>query len=129
MMPIIFPTSDQLKQDGCKLFVLLTFHINSMPIWCLGNLASREAAIDYQSINQCLFSIQTNNDNIHTFVNMNTERAGKKVLLLIVVSSQIKWLVYFKKTNHIAINPKYTNKSSKRGKHFLFTHIDNFYFF
>ena len=31
-----------------------------------------------QSINQCLLSIQTNNNNIHTFVNMNTERAGKK---------------------------------------------------
>ena len=36
-----------------------------------------------QSINQCLFSIQANNDNIHTFLNMNTERAGKEVILLI----------------------------------------------
>ena len=34
------------------------------------------------SINQCLFSIQTNNDNIHTFVKMNNERAGKEVLFL-----------------------------------------------
>ena len=35
------------------------------------------AACVNQSINQCLFSIQTNNNIIHTFVNMNTERAGK----------------------------------------------------
>ena len=35
------------------------------------------------SINQCLFSIQTDNNNIHTFVNLNTERAGTKVILLI----------------------------------------------
>ena len=36
------------------------------------------------SINQSLFSIQTNNDdNIHTFINMNTERAGNEVILLI----------------------------------------------
>ena len=45
-----------------------------------------------KSINQGLFSIQTNNNNnIHTFVYMNTERAGNKVKLLILVSSQIKW--------------------------------------
>ena len=37
-----------------------------------------------QSINQSLFSIQTsNNNNIHTFVNMNTERAGNEVMLFI----------------------------------------------
>ena len=37
-----------------------------------------------QSINQGLFSIQTNNNNnIHTFVNMNTERIGNEVILLI----------------------------------------------
>ena len=36
-----------------------------------------------QSINQGLFSIQTNNNNnIHTFVYMNTERAGNEVKLL-----------------------------------------------
>ena len=35
------------------------------------------------SINQGLFSIQTNNNNnIHTFVIMNTERAGNEVMLL-----------------------------------------------
>ena len=39
---------------------------------------------DIQSINQGLFCIQTNNNNnIHTFVSMNTERAGNEVLLLI----------------------------------------------
>ena len=37
-----------------------------------------------QSINKGLFSIQTNNNNnIHTFVYMNTERAGNEVKLLI----------------------------------------------
>ena len=37
-----------------------------------------------QSIDQGLFSIQTNNNsNINTFVNMNTERAGNEVILLI----------------------------------------------
>ena len=39
-----------------------------------------------KSINQSrfLFSIQTkNNNNIHTFVYMNTERAGNEVKLLI----------------------------------------------
>ena len=37
-----------------------------------------------QSINQGIFSIQTNNNNnIHTFVYMNTERAGNEVKLLI----------------------------------------------
>ena len=37
-----------------------------------------------QYINQGLFSIQTNNNNnIHTFVYMNTERAGNEVKLLI----------------------------------------------
>ena len=37
-----------------------------------------------QSINQGLLSIQTNNNNnIHTFVYMNTERAGNEVKLLI----------------------------------------------
>ena len=37
-----------------------------------------------KSINQGLFSIQTNNsNNIHTFVYMNTERAGNEVILLI----------------------------------------------
>ena len=36
------------------------------------------------SINQGSFSIQTNNsNNIHTFVYMNTERAGNEVILLI----------------------------------------------
>ena len=35
------------------------------------------------SINQGLFSIQTNNNNIHAFVDINTERAGKEVILLI----------------------------------------------
>ena len=36
------------------------------------------------SINQGLFSIQeNNNNNIHTFVNMNTERVGNEVILLI----------------------------------------------
>ena len=33
---------------------------------------------NHQSINQCLLSIQTNNNNIHTFINMNTERQEKK---------------------------------------------------
>ena len=38
----------------------------------------------YLTINQGLFSIQTNNNNnIHTFVYMNTERAGNEVKLLI----------------------------------------------
>ena len=37
-----------------------------------------------KSINQSLFSIQTNsNNNIHTFINMNTERAENEVILLI----------------------------------------------
>ena len=35
------------------------------------------------SINQSLFSIQANNNNnIHTFANINTERAGNEVILL-----------------------------------------------
>ena len=33
--------------------------------------------------NQCLFSIQTNNNNIHAFVSINTERAGKEIISLI----------------------------------------------
>ena len=38
----------------------------------------------FKSINQILFSFQTNNNNnIHTFINMNTERAGNEVILLI----------------------------------------------
>ena len=41
-------------------------------------------SMTHQSINQGLFSIQTNNDNnIHTFINMNTEREGNEVILLI----------------------------------------------
>ena len=53
----------------------------------------------FQSINQDLFSFQTNNNNnnIHTFVYMNTERAGNEVTLLIYVSSQIKWQEQFSK--------------------------------
>ena len=36
------------------------------------------------NINQSLFSIQTNNNNnIHAFINMNTEKAGNEVILLI----------------------------------------------
>ena len=49
-------------------------------------LAIDEASKQHQhlSINQGLFSIQTNNNNnIHTFVYMNTERAGNEVKLLI----------------------------------------------
>ena len=47
---IFIITSDQLQPDGCKLSVLLTFHINSTPIWRLGNLVSREASIDYTAL-------------------------------------------------------------------------------
>ena len=44
------------------------------------------------NINQSLFSIQTNNNyNIHTLIDMNTERAGNEVILLMQISSQIKW--------------------------------------
>ena len=46
------------------------------------------------SINQSLFSIQTSNDNnIHTLINMNTERVGNEVMLLIYISSNILWYV------------------------------------
>ena len=50
-----------------------------------------------QSINQGLFSIQTNNNNnIHTFANMNTERAGNEVILnetidQLAVASSVRW--------------------------------------
>ena len=43
-------TNDPLQQNGCKLSVLLTFHISSSPISRLENLASREAFIDYKAI-------------------------------------------------------------------------------
>ena len=42
--------SDRLQPDGCKLSVLLTFHINITPIWRLVNLASTEASIDYTAL-------------------------------------------------------------------------------
>ena len=32
----IVDTSGPLQSDGCKLTILLTFHINSTPIWRLG---------------------------------------------------------------------------------------------
>ena len=44
---LFYLTNDALQPDGCKLSVLLTFHINSTPIWCLGNFVSRESSIDY----------------------------------------------------------------------------------
>ena len=43
-------TSDPLQSDGCKLSVLLTFHIYSTPVSRLGNLASRGASIDYTAL-------------------------------------------------------------------------------
>ena len=46
----VMHTSGQSQPDCCKLCVLLTFHINSTPIWRLGNLASREASIDYAAL-------------------------------------------------------------------------------
>ena len=42
--------SDLLYPDDCKSSVLLIFHINSTPIWRLGNLASIEASIDYTAL-------------------------------------------------------------------------------
>ena len=50
------------------------------------NWAKLTCSITYCNLHQpikVLFSIQTNNNNIHTFVNINTERAGNKVILLI----------------------------------------------
>ena len=43
-------TSGPLQPDGCKLSVLLTFSVNSTPIWRLGNVASMEASIDYTAL-------------------------------------------------------------------------------
>ena len=40
-------TSDSLQLDGCKLSVLLTFHINITQLWRLGNFTFGEASIDY----------------------------------------------------------------------------------
>ena len=39
-------TLHPLQPDGSTLYVLVTFHINSTPIWRLLNLASIEASID-----------------------------------------------------------------------------------
>ena len=36
-----------IQATHCKLSVLLTFHIDSTPIWRFGYLASRKASIDY----------------------------------------------------------------------------------
>ena len=80
-------------------FILLCFPMT--PLWVRRLLRCMSIAeiymilfsYDHRSINQFLFSIQTNNDNIQTFANMNTERAGKEVILLMLVSSKIKWLV------------------------------------
>ena len=48
---------------------------------CKSSLSSSTSRIN-QSINQSLFSIQANNNNnIHTFINMNTERAGNEVMI------------------------------------------------
>ena len=53
---------------------LLELHSSFYSFLCMFN----------QSINEGLFSIQTNNNNNnHTFVYMNTERAGNEVKLLI----------------------------------------------
>ena len=49
-VPSIFSTSDPLQSDGCRLSVLLSFHISTMPILCFGNLASMEASIDYMAL-------------------------------------------------------------------------------
>ena len=50
-----------------------------------GNIGRMLEQEERLSINQSLFSIQTNNNNniIHTFVNMDTERAGNELILLI----------------------------------------------
>ena len=42
--------SDSLQPCGCKLSVLLSFHINSTSVLRLGNLASRGASIDYMAL-------------------------------------------------------------------------------
>ena len=77
--------------------------------------------------NQCgLFSIQTKNyNNIHAFVNMNTERARYEVISLNYVSvlpNKMARIIY--QTNHIAIDPNYTDKNSQRERHLSYTHID-----
>ena len=46
----LFSKSDPLQQDGYKLSVLLKFRTNNTTIWRLGNLASREASIDYTAL-------------------------------------------------------------------------------
>ena len=52
--------------------------------FCMGmyRVSKFVVCILYGCVSQCLFSIQTNN-NIHTFLNMNTKWAGKEVILLI----------------------------------------------
>ena len=56
----------------------------SSPLYIVGNTQLVDSDHQFQSINQGLFSIQTNNNNnIHTFVYMNTERAGNEVKLLV----------------------------------------------
>ena len=41
--------SDRLQPDGCNI-CFINFFINSTPIWRLGNLASREASIDFTAL-------------------------------------------------------------------------------
>ena len=43
----IFVASDQLQTNGCKLSVLLTFYISTMPTWRPGTFVCMEASIDY----------------------------------------------------------------------------------
>ena len=50
--------SDLLQPDGCKLSVILAFHINSTLIWRLGNLASREASIVYMASEYNLYLLE-----------------------------------------------------------------------
>ena len=47
---VLVLTRYPLHPDGCKLSVLLTFHINTTPIGRVGNLASKEAFIDSMAL-------------------------------------------------------------------------------
>ena len=43
-------SSGPLQSDGCKESALLSFHINSKPIWYIGNFMSREASVDHTAV-------------------------------------------------------------------------------
>ena len=67
-------------RDNCGKVVSTYLNLIQIKMCDAENL--RTYGIFNQSI-KVLFNIQTNNNNIHAFINMNTERAGNEVILLI----------------------------------------------